>query len=98
MVRAARRLFRIAIATQVGADDGEFLGETRREFMPARMGERIAVHQQNRRSAAAMDGDDAGAAGTDLAAGEVLEHDAAPFSPPAAPKWGDTGLPCRAGQ
>jgi hydroxyethylthiazole kinase-like sugar kinase family protein len=47
MIVAAGRLFGIAIAAQVGANDGEFLapacGAT---FCPVHMVERIAVHQQ----------------------------------------------------
>jgi hypothetical protein len=38
------------------------------------MGEWIAVHQQQRWSAAAVHRNDAGAAGRNLAAGKVLEH------------------------
>src|SRR5262249_61728844 len=53
VVVAARRLFGIAVAAQVGAYDSEFFGQLRREFVPARMGERIAVHQKDRRNAAA---------------------------------------------
>src|SRR5215831_3522387 len=74
VVVAARRLFGIAVAAQVGTYDGEFFGELRREFVPARMGERIAVHQKDRRTAAAVYRDYAGAAGLDLATGEILEH------------------------
>ena len=75
MIDAARRLLRIAVAAQVGADDGEVLGEPRRELVPARMGERIAVHQEERRAVAAIDGNDPRAAGLDFALCEILEHE-----------------------
>ena len=62
VVVAARRLLGIAIAAQVGGDHGEVLRQPRREFLPRQMAERIAMHEQKRRPAAAMHGDDARAA------------------------------------
>ena len=76
MVVAARRLFGIAIAAQIGRHHGEFPRQRRRELVPGQMRERIAVHQQQRRPAAAGDGDDARAAGLDLGAGEAFEQHA----------------------
>jgi hypothetical protein len=38
------------------------------------MRERVAMHQQKRRTVAALDRDDAGAAGLDLGAGKALHH------------------------
>ncbi len=46
MIVAARRLFGIAVAAQIGGDDGEVLRQLRREFLPRQMAERIAVHEQ----------------------------------------------------
>src|SRR5215475_13392863 len=60
VILAARRFFRIAVTPQVGADNGEFLSEPRRQFVPARMRERVAVQQQQRRAAAAVNRNDAG--------------------------------------
>ena len=74
VVVAARRLFGIAVAAQVGGDHGEVLGQPRREFLPRQMAERIAVHEQKRRPAAAMHGDDARAGGFDLGAGKAFEE------------------------
>ena len=62
MVGTARRLFAVAVAAQIGGDHGELFRQRRRDRMPRQMIERIAVHQQERRPAAAGDGDDAGAA------------------------------------
>src|SRR5215467_1174969 len=74
MIGATRRLFGIAIAAQIGGDNGELLGEARREFVPGQMTERIAVHEQKRRPLAGMHGDDARTAGLDLGVGEIFEH------------------------
>ena len=74
VIVAARRLLRVAVAAQVGADDGEVLRQPRRELVPGRVRERIAVHQQQRRPAAAMHRDDARAGGLDVGAREAFEH------------------------
>ena len=58
---ATRWLFGIAVAAQVGADDGEVARQDRRHGVPRQMCEGIAVHQQQRRAAAAHYRDDAGA-------------------------------------
>ena len=76
MVVAAGRLLGIAVAAQVGRDDGEFAREPRRDLVPGQMGKRIAVHQQQRRPAAAVHRHDTGAAGGDFSAGEIFEHEA----------------------
>ena len=74
VVVAARRLFGIAIAAQIGGDHGEVLRQPWREFPPGQMAERIAVHEQQRRPAAAMHSDDARARGLDLGAGKAFEE------------------------
>ena len=85
VVVAARRLFGIAIAAQIGGDHGEVLGQPRREFLPGQVAERIAVHEQKRRPAAAMHGDDARARGFDLGAGKTFEeHATLPLNSSAA--------------
>src|SRR5262249_56349993 len=53
MVRPARRLFRISIAAQVSGDKGEFACQARRDFVPRKMREWIAMQQEQRRSLAA---------------------------------------------
>ena len=53
MPLAAFGLGGVAVAAQVGADDGEALGEPRRDPVPHRVRLRIAVQQQERRPAAA---------------------------------------------
>jgi len=49
---AGRRLRAVAIAAQIGHDDGEILRQARRHLAPHHMGLGIAVEQQQRRSAA----------------------------------------------
>src|SRR6516164_2616693 len=49
---AGRRLRAVAIAAQIGHDDGEILRQARRHLAPHYMGLEIAVEQQQRRSAA----------------------------------------------
>ena len=55
VLRAAVGLRRIAVAAQVAADDGVALREPRRDPMPHRVRLRIAVQQEERRTAAADD-------------------------------------------
>src|SRR5499427_8457009 len=74
VILAARRLFRIPVAAQVGGDHGEFARQPRRDFVPGQVREWIAVQQQQRGSVAAAHRDDARAAGLDFAAGEAFEH------------------------
>jgi hypothetical protein len=50
---AGRRLRAVAIAAQIGHDDGEILRQARRHLAPPHMGLGIAVEQQQRRPAAA---------------------------------------------
>ena len=50
---AAGRLVRVAIAAQIGRDDGEALGEDGGNLVPGGMGLRVAVQQEQRRAAAA---------------------------------------------
>ncbi|MFC7538865.1 hypothetical protein ACFQU2_04505 [Siccirubricoccus deserti] len=71
MVRRLGRCRAVAIAAQVGGDDMEVLGQTRRHRMPGDMGQRIAVQQQQRRPAAAMPQPDARPAGLDVSEGEA---------------------------
>ena len=49
----------IAVAAQVGGRPCGSPGQPRRESLPGQMARRIAVHEQKRRPAAAMHGDDA---------------------------------------
>ena len=54
MIGAARRLFGIAVAAQIGRHHGKLFGKPRRKFVPRQMAERIAVHEQKRRALAAV--------------------------------------------
>src|SRR3954453_7557888 len=74
MVVAARRLFGIAVAAQVGRHHGKFFCQPRGDLVPRDMRKRIAVHQQEWRALAAMKREDAGATCLDLGAGEPFEH------------------------
>ena len=67
MVGTALGLAAVAVAAQVGADDGEVSGQAGRDLVPHGMGLRIAVEQQQGRTAAALDQvDGLAAAGGDL--------------------------------
>jgi len=61
----------VAVAAQIGDDDGERGGQARGELAPHQMGLRVAVQQQERRSAAAGHQVDLGARGRDPAAREA---------------------------
>jgi hypothetical protein len=74
VVLSAGRLLRIPVAAQIRGDHGELAGQSRRHLMPGDVRERIAVHEQQRRSLAAMHRHDARAAGLDLGASEAFEH------------------------
>ena len=50
MILPARRLLGIPVAPQVGGDHGELARQTRRDLVPGHVRERIAVHEQQRRS------------------------------------------------
>ena len=76
---AARRLARIAVAAQIGSDDGELFGKARGQFMPHDMILRRAVQQEQRRPAAANDGVYRGPGGSDNPGLKVLEHRVALF-------------------
>jgi hypothetical protein len=52
VVRVALGLVAVAVAAQVGADDGEVPGQPGRDPMPAGVGLGIAVEQDHRRSLA----------------------------------------------
>src|SRR4029078_3470850 len=85
MVLAAGRLFGIAIAAQVGADDGEIARQRWRNFVPRQMIERVAVHQQHRRSRTANHRDNTRALGLDFGASEAVEHAPVYMTVTAAP-------------
>ena len=74
MVRAAGRFFRVAVAAQIGGHDRELGSEARSDFVPGQMREGVAVHEQERRTGAAMHRDDAGAARLYLTTDEAFEH------------------------
>ena len=74
VVLAARRLLGIAIAAQIRAHDGEFSARRGAILCQDTWVNGIAVHEQERRPASAIDRHDACAAGLDLGAGESLEH------------------------
>src|SRR6516165_3692949 len=69
----------VAIAAQIGGDDMEPLGKTRRDLTPGGMGKRISVQQQQRRAVAAVPQMDSRAASLDFCPGEALEHPLPPF-------------------
>jgi hypothetical protein len=76
-IGAGQRLRAVAIAAQIGRDDGEVLGQARRHLAPHRMGLRVAVQQQQRRAAAAGHQVDARARGLDplpAKSGEEIGH------------------------
>jgi hypothetical protein len=53
VIRGGRRFHRTAVASQIGRDHRVTLGQLGRDFVPHRMGLRIAVQQQQRRTGAA---------------------------------------------
>ena len=54
VIFAPARFSAVAVAAQIGRDHGEILREPRRDEMPVRVRERVAVNQQYRRPAAAV--------------------------------------------
>jgi hypothetical protein len=58
MIRLAARLRAVAVAPQIGRNDGEIARQARRNALPGEMGERVAVKQQERRTFAAAAPDD----------------------------------------
>ena len=74
VLRVGGRLAAVAVAAQVGADDGEALGQRRRHAVPHGVGLRIAVQEQERRPRAADPRPDRGLARCDVAHLETVEH------------------------
>ena len=66
------------VACEVGGDNGEMLGQEGCHRVPHHVCLRIAVQQQQRRSAAADAGEDQAAVGLELAVNEILEHGVGP--------------------
>ena len=88
IVRPGGRLGAIAIAAQVGRDDGELGGQARSELAPHQMGLRVAVQQQQRRPATACHQVDAGTRCLDppgLKARKEVGHWSFPAAPAARP-------------
>ena len=83
-IGAGRRFRAVAVAAQIGDDDGEVLGQARRHLAPHHMGLRVAVQQQQRRAAAAGHEVDRRARGLDPALGEAGKKSAIGFSKPLA--------------
>ena len=73
----AARLGTVAVAAQIGRDDGKLLRQPVRVAVPAHVRQRVAVQEEQRRSAAAMAQIDLhfGIAGLNLDMLEILEHD-----------------------
>jgi hypothetical protein len=77
VVRGRGRLRAVAVAAQIGDDEGELLGQARRHLAPHDLGFGIAVQQQQRRPTAADHQVDLGAGGLHpplLEAGEEIGH------------------------
>jgi hypothetical protein len=81
VIREAARLAAVAVAAQVRRDDRKVLREPRRDEVPVHVGERIAVHEQHRRSRPAVAQVDADAriAGLDPGLRESFVHCLRPF-------------------
>lgn len=73
-IRQARRLGGVAVSAQVGADDGEALGQPRRDPRPHGAILRKAVQQQCRWSRSAHDAGDIDTVDADDLVLEALEH------------------------
>jgi hypothetical protein len=58
VVRPAARLRAVAVAAQIGRHHGEVPREPRRDALPAQVGERVAVQEEQRRSNACTPADD----------------------------------------
>src|SRR5262245_37494096 len=74
MALATGRFFGIAVPAQISRYNGKLAGQRGRDLVPVQMIERVAVHQQDRRSLATGHGDDTGAAGLDLGSPEAVEQ------------------------
>src|SRR5262249_15041969 len=66
----------VAVAAQIGCDNGEFLRQTRRDLVPRDVRQRIAVQQKKRGTGAALARIDARAAPVDLRVFEAVEQHA----------------------
>jgi len=58
VVWLATRLGAVAVAAKIGGDDGEIAREARRDALPGKVGERVAVQEEKRRPFAAAPADD----------------------------------------
>ena len=74
MVGCARRFATRAIAAQVGGDDGEPLGQRRRDPVPHQVRLRDAVQKQDRLPGPTPDAMDCGLRRRDVELIETLEH------------------------
>ena len=74
VIRSAVWLGTVAVAAEIGADEGEALGQDRGDAVPDRVGLRVAVQQEQGRPLPARTQEDLGAAGSDPVGGEALEH------------------------
>jgi len=76
VIRQPARLATVAVAAQVGDDDGEVLGQPRVDESPVDVRQRVAVQQQQRGSGAADDAVDRDSriAGGQIEAPEALVH------------------------
>src|SRR5262249_13739055 len=74
VIRTARWLLGIAIATQIGRNDGELACQRRRDLVPVQVREGIAVHQQQGRTASTRHRDNTRTAGLDFRSLEAVEH------------------------
>ena len=74
MVRTSVGLRAVAVAAQIGGDDGEFFRKPWRDLVPHHMGERIAVEQEERRTRSAFAQIDARARRIELRERKAFEH------------------------
>ena len=73
VIRQPARLATVAVAAQVGDDDGEVLGQPRGDESPVDVRQRVAVQEEERRAGASDDAviGDAGIAGRQVEAAEA---------------------------
>jgi hypothetical protein len=74
MVRGGRRAAALPVAAKIGAHDGEFARQQRRNTAPHQMRLRKTVQQQERRARSRSAHEDAGFTGLDFSCCEVV-HD-----------------------
>jgi hypothetical protein len=72
--RIAWRLSTVAITTKVGTDDGKALGKYRRNPMPADMRLRVAMQQQDGRTATTSNEVDGRVLSCDVLTSETIKH------------------------